>query len=64
MAEWIVSDEKVGGIQPYSEKELIRCIDCEDCDLPEEQPYKKGYCSRCGYVTIDWFCADGKRRNS
>ena len=42
--------------------ELIRCKDCKKCDLPEEEPYEDGYCSRCGYVKMDWFCADGERK--
>jgi len=44
-------------------KELVRCKDCKKCDLPEEEPYENGYCSRCGYVTMDWFCAEGERRD-
>ena len=39
---------------------VVRCKDCKKCDLPEEEPYEDGYCSRCGYVKMDWFCADGK----
>ena len=42
--------------------ELVRCKDCKKCDLPEEEPYENGYCSRCGYVKMDWFCADGKHK--
>ena len=44
--------------------EIVLCKDCKKCDLPEEKPYENGYCSRCGYVKTDWFCADGDRRDS
>ena len=45
-----------------SAENVVRCKDCKHCDLPEEKPYENGYCSRCGYVTMNWFCADGVRR--
>ena len=43
---------------------VTRCKDCKKCDLPEEKPYEDGYCSRCGYVKMDWFCADGERKET
>ena len=43
---------------------VVRCKDCKKCDLPEEEPYEDGYCSQCGYVKMDWFYADGERRDT
>ena len=48
-------------VKAYNLYELVRCKNCKKCDLPEEEPYEDGYCSRCGYVKMDWFCADGER---
>lgn len=62
----IDEDKKdIMGNYPLKDKphELVRCKDCKKCDLPEEEPYENGYCSRCGYVTMDWFCADGEGRD-
>ena len=69
MKEYIIKideDKKdIMGNCPLVEKpqELVRCKDCKKCDLPEEEPYEDGYCSRCGYVKMDWFCADGRKRD-
>ena len=52
------------GICLLKEQEaVVRCKDCKKCDLQEEEPYENGYCSRCGYVKMDWFCADGRKRD-
>ena len=44
-------------------RDIVMCKDCKKCDLPEEEPYENGYCSRCGYVTMNWFCADGVEKD-
>ena len=65
MKEYIVqaiAQETIDSFDAHNAPELVRCKDCKKCDLPEEEPYEDGYCSRCGYVKMDWFCADGERK--
>ena len=49
-------------IEAPKEPEIVRCKDCEYCDIYPRNDYR---CTRMGnyrYVDSDFFCAAGRRR--
>ena len=58
MREWIIWYDDI--MSEHTSGELVRCKDCKFAEL-----YKgKFSCSKnWNYITADWFCADGERKD-
>ena len=68
MKEYIVQAidrETIDSFDAHNAPELVRCKDCKH--------YKNGFCynpnayddeKTCGNTAPDWYCADGKRRET